>query len=182
MQKGNLMKKLTLIILTMLVIAMLCACGGNSTDNNTTPKDTSPSSNTPNTTPTGYLFTYNGVQFGVDMAADAVLTQLGEAKDKHTTESCAFGGEDTVYYYSSIQISTNNELGYERIYSIYLEDDLVATEKGICVGNTADDVRNAYGEPSAKSTDTCLIYEKDSMSLSFNLTDGLVSTILYNDI
>jgi hypothetical protein len=116
------------------------------------------------------------------MAADEVLSKLGTPKDQYTSESCAFGGEDTVYYYSSIQVSTNNELGYERIYSIYLEDDLVSTEKGICVGNTADDVKSAYGEPGANSTDACLIYEKDGMTLSFNLTDGVVSTILYNDI
>jgi hypothetical protein len=65
---------------------------------------------------------------------------------------------------------------------IYLEDDLVSTEEGICVGSTADDVKSAYGEPSGQSTDVCLIYEKDGMTLSFNLTDGVVSTILYNDI
>lgn len=179
------MKKLTLIVLSMLVIAMLCACGGGDTDAS---KDTTPNSttgtvnNTPNTTPSGHLFTYNDVQFGVDMAAAGVLEKLGPPKDQYTSESCAFGGEDTVYYYNSIQISTNDELGYERIYSIYLEDDLVSTEKGICVGNTADDVKNAYGEPSDKSSDVCLIYEKDGMTLSFNLTDGVVTTILYNDI
>ena len=116
------------------------------------------------------------------MIADDVLAQLGDAKDQYTSESCAFGGEDTVYYYNSIQVSTNNEYGYERIYSIYLEDDLVSTEEGICVGSTADDVKAAYGEPSAKSTDVCLIYEKDGMTLNFNLVDGVVSTILYNDI
>lgn len=179
------MKKLTLIVLAMLIIAMLCACGSGDTDSG---KDTTPGSttaapnNTPNTIPSGYLFTYNDVQFGVDIAADEVLAKLGTPKDKYTSESCAFGGEDTVYYYNSIQVSTNNELGYERIYSIYLEDDLVSTEKGICVGSTADDVKSAYGEPGANSTDNCLIYEKDSMTLSFNLTDGVVSTILYNDI
>ena len=81
---------------------------------------------------------------------------------------------------SSIQISTNNEQGYERIYSIYLEDDLVSTEKGICSGNTADQVKAAYGEADAASSDSCLIYSKDGMSLRFNLTDGKVSSILYN--
>lgn len=182
------MKKLTLIVLALMIAAMLCACGGNDSgstdaakDNNAT-ENTTASNTSVNTTPTGYLFTYNGVQFGVDMAAEDVLAQLGASKDQYTSQSCAFGGEDTVYYYSSIQISTNNELGYERIYSIYLEDDLVSTEKGICVGSTADDVKTAYGEPGADSTDTCLIYEKDSMTLSFNLTDGVVSTILYSDI
>ena len=180
------MKKFTLIVLAIVMIAVLCACsnGDGKTDasKETSANPTTEPNNTPNTTPVGYLFTYNDVQFGVDIAADEVLAKLGAPKDQYTSESCAFGGEDTVYYYSSIQISTNNEYGYERIYSIYLEDDLVATEEGIFVGSTADDVKNAYGEPGTNSTDTCLIYEKDSMTLSFNLKDGVVSTILYNDI
>lgn len=174
------MKKLAAILLALTMVLALCACGG------TTPDVGNDGGEAPkteiNTTPTGYLFTYNGYQFGVDMAAEDVIATLGEPKDKYTSESCAFGGEDTVYYYSSIQISTNNEDGYERIYSIYLEDDLVSTEKGISVGSTAEDVKSAYGEPGDKSTDVCLVYEKDSMTLSFNLTDGVVSTILYNDI
>ena len=174
------MKKLAAIVLALTMVLALCACGGTA-ETPTTPTEPQ-QSNTGNTTPVGYLFTYNGHQFGVDIVADDTLAKLGEPRDQYTSESCAFGGEDTVYYYSSIQVSTNNEYGYERIYSIYLEDDLVSTEEGICVGSTADDVKAAYGEPGDKSTATCLIYEKDGMTLNFNLVDGLVSTILYNDI
>lgn len=177
------MKKLAAIFLALTMVLALCACGGTNTPE--TPDNggnNAQTPNTPNTTPVGYLFTYNDYQFGVDIVADDVLSNLGEPKDKYTSESCAFGGEDTVYYYSSIQVSTNNEYGYERIYSIYLEDDLVSTEEGICVGSTADDVKAAYGEPGDKSTENCLIYEKDGMTLNFNLVDGKVSTILYNDI
>lgn len=172
------MKRYMLIALALMMVLSLCACGDDPAT--TEPAGSTNSSVTPSTTPKGYTFTYNGTQFGVDMAVDSVLTKLGEPKDKYTSQSCAFGGEDTVYYYSSIQISTNNEQGYERIYSIYLEDDLVSTEKGICIGNTADQVKAAYGEADAASSDSCLIYSKDGMSLRFNLTDGKVSSILYN--
>lgn len=185
------MKKLTLIVLALMMIAMLCACGSSNegTNNNTTAANqtnentqgTAPTDNTGSTVPTGYLFTYNNVQFGVDIRADEVLAKLGDYTDKATSASCAFGGDDTVYYYSSIQVSTNNELGYDRIYSIYLEDDLVSTEEGICVGSTAEQVKAAYGDPTEEIT-TCLTYEKDGMALSFNLSDGVVSSILYNDI
>ena len=171
------MKRFMLIALALMLVLSLCACGDPAT---TDPAGTTNSNVTPSTTPKGYTFTYNGTQFGVDMAVDSVLTKLGEPKDKYTSKSCAFGGEDTVYYYSSIQISTNNEQGYERIYSIYLEDDLVSTEKGICIGSTADQVKVAYGEADTASSDSCLIYSKDGMSLRFNLNDGKVSSILYN--
>ena len=175
------MKKFAAILLALTMVLALCACGGAETPNTTEPSQ-NVNQNTGSTTPVGYTFTYNGYQFGVDMIADDALANLGEPKDEYTSESCAFGGEDTVYYYNSIQVSTNNEYGYERIYSIYLEDDLVSTEEGICVGSTADDVKSAYGEPSGQSTDVCLIYEKDGMTLNFNLVDGVVSTMLYNDI
>ena len=175
------MKKFAVILLALTMVLALCACGGAETPNTTEPTQ-NVNQNTGSTTPVGYTFTYNGCQFGVDMIADDVLTNLGSPKDQYTSESCAFGGEDTVYYYSSIQVSTNNEYGYERIYSIYLEDDLVSTEEGICVGSTAEDVKSAYGEPGDKSSDVCLIYEKDGMTLNFNLVDGQVVTILYNDI
>lgn len=174
------MKKFFLIALVLVMALALCACGEDPAATN--PVDTTGSNVTPSNTPKGYTFTYNGTQFGVDMAVDSVLAKLGEPKDKAVSASCAFGGEDTVYYYSSIQISTNDEQGYERIYSIYLEDDLVSTEKNICIGNTADQVKTAYGEPSADSSDACLIYSKDGMSLRFNLTDGKVSSILYTAI
>ena len=175
------MKKFVAILLVLIMTMVLCACGGAETPNVTEPSQ-NVNQNTGSTTPAGYTFTYNGYQFGVDMIADDVLVNLGDPKDEYTSESCAFGGEDTVYYYSSIQVSTNNEQGYERIYSIYLEDDLVSTEEGICVGSTAEDVKTAYGEPGGNSSDVCLIYEKDGMTLTFNLVDGVVSTILYNDI
>lgn len=174
------MKKFAAIALALTMVLALCACGANPENPEVT--TTPPSGNTGSTTPVGYTFTYNGYQFGVDMIADEALANLGELKDQYTSESCAFGGEDTVYYYNSIQVSTNNEYGYERIYSIYLEDDLVSTEEGICVGSTVEDVKSAYGEPGDKSSDVCMIYELDGMTLNFNLVDGVVSTILYNDI
>lgn len=173
------MKRYILLALALIMVLSLCACGDPAT---TEPAGTTGGNVTPSTTPKGYTFTYNGTQFGVDMAMEGVLAKLGDPNDKAVSASCAFGGEDTVYYYNSIQISTNDEQGYERIYSIYLSDDLVSTEKNICIGNTADQVKAAYGEADAASSDSCLIYTKDGMSLRFNLKDGKVSSILYTTI
>ena len=166
--------------MALTLVLALCACGGAPANPTTGNDATEPNGNTGSTTPVGYTFTYNGYQFGVDMIADAPLENLGEPKDQYTSESCAFGGEDTVYYFNSIQVSTNNEYGYERIYSIYLEDDLVSTEKGISIGNTVAQVKAAYGEPDASSSDSCLIYAKDGMKLRFNLNGDKVSSIAYD--
>lgn len=169
------MKKFLMLVLAAAMLLSLCACAGD-------PAATDPTQGgdvTPSTTPVGYTFTYNGYQFGVDMSVDTVLEQLGEPKDKEELNSCAFGGKNVRYYYNSIQITTTDDQGYERIYSVYLEDDLVATEKGISVNSTADQVKAAYGEPSEASSETCLVYLKDGMYLKFNLSGDKVSSINY---
>ena len=174
------MKRFLTLALAMLLVLGLCACGNDETPAASDP--TKGGDKTPSTTPVGYTFTYNDYQFGVGMAVEAVLEKLGEPVQKIESESCAFGGKDTIYYYSGIQISTNNEEGYEKIYSIYLEDDLTATEKGVSVGNTADQVKAAYGEPDASSSETCLIYSKAGMYLKFILKDNKVSSITYTTL
>ena len=176
------MKRFLMIVLAAVMLLSLCACGADGPDATNATDPTKDGNVTPSTTPVGYTFTYNDYQFGVNMAVEAVLKQLGEPVQKLESESCAFGGKDTVYYYSSIQISTNDEDGYEKIYSVYLEDDLVATEKGVCVGNTADQVKAAYGEPGQDSGESCLIYAKDGMYLKFNLKENKVSSIVYTTI
>lgn len=180
-ERKIMMKKLVLIVLTLIMALSLCACGGGDTETTKDGGATNPPSDDISLTPKGYLFTDNGVQFGVDMAVADVLVKLGEPKDQYTSESCAFGGQDTVYYYNGFQISTNDEEGYERIYSVYLESDLVATEEGICIGDSADKVQSVYGTPGEGSTEANLVYAKDGMTLSFNIKDGAVSSILYND-
>ena len=172
------MKKFMLIALALVMVFALCACGDDPV--NTDPTGTTGGNQVSNE-PKGYTFTHNNVKIGVDVAAADVIAKLGEADDKFTSASCAFGGNDTVYYYgSSVQISTNDELGYERIFSIYLADDLVSTEEGVCIGDSADQVKSAYGEPGDKSNDNSLVYEKDGMTLTFILNDGMVSSIRYD--
>lgn len=175
----NMKRFLTLVLAAVLVLS-LCACGKDETPAATDP--TKSGDKTPVTTPIGYTFTYNDYQFGVGMSVENVLSELGEPADKETSASCAFGGMDTTYYYSGIQISTNDEDGYEKIYSIYLEDDLASTEKGVSVSNTAQQVKDAYGTPSDASSENCLIYAKDGMYLKFILKDGKVSSITYTTI
>ena len=175
------MKRILTLALAMLLVLGLCACGNDDSTGATT-EPTKGGNKTPSTTPVGYTFTYNDYQFGVGMAVESVLKELGEPNDKETSASCAFGGQDTTYYYNGLQISTNDEDGYEKIYSIYLEDDLVATEKGVSVGNTAEQVKDAYGEPDASSTENCLIYAKDGMYLKFILKDNKVSAIDYTTL
>lgn len=172
------MKKFVAIAMAAVLALSLCACGED------TPKEPEASSKSTEATnpvtqgPVGYTFTHNGVQFGVDMSAAKVVEALGEYTDRAETESCAFGGMDVDYYYPDFVINTNTEDGYERIYSIRLVSDMVETEEGVCLFQSADDVTAAYGQ-AAQTTDTSMVYEKDGMTLTFLLTDGEVSSIQY---
>ena len=174
------MKKLLVMVLAAAMLLSLCACGADTSDV-TDPSTPSDGNVTPSTTPVGYTFTYEDYQFGVDMDMSIVLEKLGEPNDKEEMNSCAFGGKNVRYYYNSIQITTTDDQGYERIYSIYFDNDLANTEEGICAGNvsSAAQVKAAYGEPSEKSSETCLVYDKDGMFLRFNLDGDKVSTIEY---
>lgn len=160
-----------MMLMAAAIALILCACGKQSVGSSTTPAAVSG----------GYTVIYNGVKLSVGMPAEEALGKLGAADDKITSESCAFGGSDTVYYYGTgVQVSTNDELGYERIFSIYLSDDLVSTEEGVCIGNTVEQVKAAYGEPGSKSTGNSLAYEKDGMTLTFFVKDGTVTSIRYD--
>lgn len=172
------MKKFFAIATAAVMALSLCACGD---DTNKEPEASTQGSEATNPTtqgPVGYTFTHNDVQFGVDMSAAKVVEALGKYDDRAETESCAFGGMDVDYYYPDFVINTNTEDGYERIYSIRLVSDMVETEEGVCLFQTADAVTAAYGEPS-QSTDTTMVYEKDGMTLTFLLTNGEITSIQY---
>ena len=71
--------------------------------------------------------------------------------------------------------------GEAKVMYVMLCDDTVATAEGVYIGNTAEQVKAAYGEPDAeKSTDKLLYYFKGSSFLQFELDDkGVVVGITY---
>ncbi len=166
-------------IAIVLVLALLLGgCAGG--DGNETSAPTQ-SQSQPTTTPIGHAFSYQDVTFGVGMDADAVAKALGEPKSRDVTPSCAFAdGNDIVYVYDDFKISADDNAGFERIYCVTLTTDLAETDKGICIGSTADEVTAAYGEPTEK-TDAGLFYLKDGVELQFFIADGTVERIQYYD-
>lgn len=167
------MKKIICAVLALTLLLALSACGGDGTATTTT----QPTQGN-NGEPVGYTFTYEGKQIGLGMKMDDVLALIGQPKQKNVSDSCAFGGTDTTYYYDSIRITTSDDKGYEWVYQISIEDDLVSTEEGISITDTAGAVIAKYG-PSEGNTDALLIYSKDGMKLQFVIDEGVVTAIRY---
>lgn len=104
--------------------------------------------------------------FGTPTSVESVQSCLGSNKD-----------DDKIYYYNGYLVQTLYD-GVEKIYYISITDTGVSTAKGIKIGDSTTDVKNAYGIPSLEE-DWMYMYsfDNDKYSLEFMLIDGIVSEI-----
>lgn len=123
-----------------------------------------------------YYITYKGTKIELDRKADSVLSALGTPKSTASLGDCGGFGTQTKYVYNDIVVYTLKNDNGETIDQITLSNDIVETEKGICIGDSSDDVIAAYGEPNTK-TDSKLEYQKGSLYIKFGLENGDVKSI-----
>lgn len=188
------MKKIcSLLLVTMLILA---GCGGSNTSSgNAGNADSDNPGNTTSQTSTesapatesteaaaelsGYVFSYNGVDFTVDMRAADVIIALGAPASYYEVPSCAFEGMEKIYDYNSFEITTYEVDDLDYIANIYLKDDLVETPEGIAIAMTSDDFIAAYGEDYSCSEGQ-YVYMKDNTKLIFIVTsEGEILSIQY---
>ena len=104
--------------------------------------------------------------FGIPTSVESVQSCLGSNKD-----------DDKIYYYNGYLVQTLND-GVEKIYYISITDTGVSTAKGIKIGDSTTDVKNAYGIPSLEEDWMDMYsFDNDKYSLEFMLIDGIVSEI-----
>lgn len=132
------------------------------------------------TVQSGYVFMVNGVSLEIDAAAQDVLEKLEEPVSVYESPSCAFGDLDKIYTFSGYEMDTYTMDGTEYISSVVLRDDTVETPEGAYIGNTAEQIRELYGNPDVEE-DTILTYAKESMKLCFLIKDGMVVSIEYRN-
>ncbi len=173
-RKDIIMKKIALVLAAIMLIAMLGACS------NDTPATTEATENKETVTEKGYIFNADGKEVYCNQDGAEALSILGEYQNKFEENSCAFDGKEITYYYSSMRIVTYTDgSSPEKVLSIYLEDDSVATAEGITIGDSADKVASVYGEPQ-KSEALGVTYTKGNTSLVFTYADDFVDSILYS--
>lgn len=121
----------------------------------------------------GYVFTYNGTSIQVDADAAPIVSALGDPVSYFDAASCAFEGLDKFYSYNGFELNTYPSGDKDYISAIVFRDDSVSTDEGVCIGDSADKVKEVYGEGTEESG--MLVYEKDGMKLCFVVKDTVVS-------
>lgn len=160
----RIIKALVVIMAFLCAITLLASCNAESES-----KDN-------DTSKTEYYINYKGTKIELDKKADAVLSALGTPKDTASLGDCGGFGLQTRYTYDNFVLYTVKNDSGETIDQISLSNDIVETPKGICVGDTSDDVIAAYGEPTVKNS-TKIEYESGSLILKFGLENDEVKSI-----
>lgn len=126
----------------------------------------------------GYQFTAKGATIEMDADAAPILEQLGEPVSYFEAASCAFEGLDKTYTYNGFELDTYPTGDKDYVSAVVLKDDSVATQEGICIGDSRDKVLQAYPDGG---TEECgmIIYRKGGMKLVFILKEEEVASIEY---
>lgn len=157
------MKKILIFLLLAATVFCFVACKDN---------------NPPTEQGKNYTFTSGATQIAIDADAAPILSALGAWRDYAESASCAFEGLDKIYTYAGFEIQTYPMGEKDFVYMIILQDDTVATEKGIRIGDAKEAVTTAYGTPD-QETASALTYNGKGMYLQFILRDGTVTSIQY---
>ena len=137
------MKKILIYLLLVATVLSFAACKDN---------------NPPTSEGEIYTFTSGTTKIAIDDDVAPILASLGEWRDYAESASCAFEGLDKVYTYAGFEIQTYPMGEKDYVYMIILQDDTVATEKGVRIGDSKDAVIAAYRAPD-EQTDNSLTYK-----------------------
>ena len=132
------MKKI-LALLMVFTLLTLCLCGVAFADDKAE-EDMEARETEEAEKPYGPLFfVYNEYSFGILDEAEPVLEALGEADDLFISPSCAYQGDDYIYYYDSLELSVNEIDGVLYITGIVIADDMIQTPQGLTIGMEMDE-------------------------------------------
>ena len=131
------MKKI-LALLMAFTLLTLCLCGTAFADDKAEKVEADETEEAEK--PYGPLFfIYKEFSFGILDEAEPVLEALGEADDSFVSASCAYQGDDIIYYYDSLELSVNEIDGVLYITGIVIVDDMIQTPQGLTIGMDIDE-------------------------------------------
>lgn len=129
-------------------------------------------------------FTYKETRYEIGADANEAMKTLGESNSSREVNTCANGYVNRAYTYGEkeskdfeVYVEQDKSTGKDIVASISLLTDNVATEEGLKVGDSADDVTKIY--PTAvKGLGTYKVTE-DKELLYIKMTGGKVAYISY---
>ena len=127
----------------------------------------------------GYVFHYDGTELKMDADAAPIVEKLGEPGQYFESPSCAAEGIGKLYTYSDFEIQTYPDGDVDRILYVRLRTDNVATDEGIDLSSTREDIVAAYGEPAEEATGS-MTYELGGTSLIFIFDGDTLNSIEYD--
>ena len=180
------MKK-TVLLLGLMASMFLAACGGSeekviSGEVNNVVTESSEKEEAQEETVqedfNGYVFVSEGVSIEIDGEAQSYIDAMTEPLSVYESPSCAFGDLDKIHTYNGFEMDTYSLEGVDYVSAVIFLDESVTTAEGVGIGNTVEDVKAAYGEPTTEES-TILAYEKDEMKLCFLIKDNSVVSVEY---
>ena len=128
-----------------------------------------------------FYVNYKDTKIELDKKAESILEKLGEPKYSDNLGDCGGIGVQMKYTYDDITVNTLKEKDGEVIHKIGFLNDLVLTPKGISIGSSEQEVRDAYGTPSSEENGK-LTYKSGDLELEFTVKNGSVSAVNYRRI
>ena len=183
-------KHLLILISAMLAAAVLTLGGCGGSDNKDTTSDTKATeaaTAAPETegndeasiSAEDVVFSYNGTDVELNTSADAAVMSLGAPLDESSQLSCHGEGDDKTYKYDGFNLNTYPLDGQDMVLEVVINGEGIATNKGIEIGSTTDDVVAAYGD-GFREIGMYYAYDAgDGKSLQFFIEDGTVQEIDY---
>ncbi len=140
-------------------------------------------------------FRYDGKVFSVMDDVNAFAEIIDDSKTENYEEQTFYHTEDGL-----VSLETLEKDGTELPIIIIITGEGIATNRNISVGSFIDEVKAAYGEPNVEPTKVYgpdnkelsreevielygeeLIYDLGDITITFIVTDGLVSSISYTN-
>lgn len=134
-----------------------------------------------------YDYVANGMKIVVGEPADEIIANLGTYDKVFEAPSCAYTGTSMYYTYGGLQVVTypdEHDQTLNRIYEVDLLDGTVATNEGIKVGDSYDDMVAKYGQPTQETT-VFAMYKADGKAVEFFFdkdNPDIISEIVYTII
>lgn len=117
------------------------------------------------------------VSIGLNALADPVLAALGAPFGYGESKSGVYSGVEKTYQFSGLRLKTFQSQDGERISGVMITDKNLATPDGLCIGDSAEQVRSRFGENCIQ--DNCCIINRSREQMVVLLENNFVTAIQY---